>query len=90
MRKHLGLNNAWLYGLRCGDSCIAACHGLLCVVGSNQVGSSMPRGSYDLLYHHTLHNWNKTRYIASYRAHRVEVIRLLCVFLKAIKISLND
>lgn len=30
------------------------------------------------------------RYIASYRTHRMEVIWLLCMFLKIIKKSLND
>lgn len=77
-------------GLKVGTAASQHVVGLLCVVRNKQMGSKILRGSYDLLYHHTLHDWNKTCYIASYRTHSMEVIRLLCMFLKIIKISLND
>lgn len=90
MRKHLGLNNPLLYGLKSGDSCITACHWLVVCCKEQSNREQNTQGSYDLLYHHTLRNWNKTCYIASYRTHSMEVIRLLCMFLKIIKKSVID
>lgn len=77
-------------GLKVETAALEPVTGLLCVVRNNQIGSRILRGSYDLLYHHTLRNWNKTCYIASYRTHSMEVIRLLCMFLKIIKKSVID